>query len=398
MEIDNTPQTEPSSEPKETKKSEQSEKQKTAGRRNIRTLIALIVLVVIVITAAAVVIVQIIRNKNNGDGVPYVINAETVADIRAYSSGVAILTSNALHYVDQHGNLLNTNEHSYNAPVLVTSNKNALLFDRGGNVLRIEKNAVKFKELQFDSSVTCADITDNGTYVYVLNADAGHQSHLFAFSNKGKKLFEWSGADYVLDVSLSPNGKSAAVCLISVNNAESLSKVVFFNFSKNEPVFTVELPGENAYKTEFISQKKLCVFTEKNTYLLETSGDKDSLAAYSSNELKHTDMYKEGMGVSAANLYGNNNNVKIYVFNKGFKDTFEHTYTMPVNVVAAGENAVAFIFGNEIEIYNSKDVMIGHIKLSEVCLDSVISGNRIYLLTSNCIYNYSIYSMSGEDT
>ncbi len=356
-------------------------------------------LLILLIAAIALVLAHISKNNGKSESRPssvYTVNADSVESLSPYASGVVVLTANSLEYVDQYGNLMQKNDQPYTSPVVVTGGKDLILFDRGGRSLRIEKNGTKYLQLDLDAAVTCADITDNGTYAYVLNADSGYQSHLFAYSYKGKLLFEWSSADYIIDVSLSPSGKAAAVISTSVVNAETVFKVVYFNFSKSEPIVT-EFPDATVYNVEFTANKKLAVETTTGTYLLNAKGEVTELCAFTANELSHTAMCKNGMGAVAVDVYGNTNNELVRVFGRGMKHTFEHSYTEPVLDVKAAPGYVAVLHQNSIEIINEKDRVTGNIVLNGNCLRSVISGGRIYVLTANGLLSYSLHEMDGEE-
>lgn len=360
-------------------------------------LIGIAALVLIVIIAAAIAIAD--RADANGakrTHGAYSINSDAVLDMSAYTSGIAVLTANSLDYVDSFGNLMSANEHAYSNPVVVSSGKNLVLYDRGGNAMRIEKNASLYKTFSFESTVSCADITAKGTYVYVLNADSGYQSHLFAYSYNGKKLFEWSSAEYVTRVALSENGKYAAVSTISVNNADAISKVYLFQFNKNAFEYTVEFTGENVFDLNFVSNKKIAVLTDRGAYLINAKGEKNALCEYSSNELNHTDLMKNGLGIVSVNLYGNVNNAKVYLFGKGYKEVFEQEYRNAVAQVLANLSYGAVVMDKEIHIVNAKNVETGVIQLDEVCLDAVLSGGKLYVLTTGGISQYSLHETEGK--
>lgn len=401
MDIENT---EDKTETTETKEKEKKTEKKitlptASGKSALVKLIGLGVLVVILIAVIAVFIVNNARKSydvlSDADLI-YPRTADSVVDLAPFTSGAVLLTSNAIEYVDQYGNLINANEHKFANPVMITAGKNLLLFDRGGSGLKIEKDSVKYKEAQFDSAVSCADITSKGTYAYVLNADGGYQSHLYVYSYKGKKLFEWGGSEYVLDVALSPNGNHAAVSVLSVSNAESLCKVIYFNFNKNEPIFTVEYPGETVYDIEFVSSKNVAVLTQSGSYLLNSSGASSQLNHYAANELNHSALYKCGVGVTAINHYGNTNNALVYYLDKGCKKTYEDHYQSSILMVTASESHAAVVFADEIKVLGSGDSVTGTVKLPETCIHCVISGRRLYVLSASGLYSFSIHETSGE--
>ena len=403
MDIENTEERNEINVENTNKEKEKSEKRiSKPNSENKSVLIKLIGLGLLVVLLISVIAVVIVKNANRSDGtlsdadLIYPTSADSVVDLASFPSGVVLLTSNAIEYVDQYGNLINANEHKYANPVMVTAGKNLLLFDRGGSSLKIEKDSVKYKEAQFESAVSCADITSKGTYAYVLNADGGYQSHLFVYSYKGKLLFEWGGSEYVLDVTLSPNGKYAAISVLSVSNAESLSKVILFNFNKNEPVYNVEYPGETVYDIEFVSSRNVAVLTQSGSYLLTYAGDSTQLNHYAANELNHSALYKSGIGVTAINHYGNTNNALVYYLDKGCKKSFEIDFQNSILMITASESHAAIVFADEIKVIGSGGLQTGTVVLPETCIHCVISGRRLYVLSASGLFSFSLHETNGE--
>lgn len=360
-------------------------------------LIGIAALVVLVIIAAAIAVADHAESsgKNRTHGA-YTINSDSVLELGDYTSGVAVLTSNSVDYVDSFGNLMSANEHTYTNPVMITSGKNLVLYDRGGNLMKIEKNASLYKSFTFEAPISCADITSKGTYAYVLNADSGYQSHLFVYSYKGKKLFEWSSLEYVVRVAVADSGNFVAINTISVGNADTLSKVYLFQFNKETYDYMEEFIGETVFDIDFVSGKKIAVLTDRGAYLMNAKGERTALCEYSANELNHTDLKKGSLGIVSVNLYGNTNNTKVYLFDRNYKNVYEQTYQNAISDVIADLNYYAVIFGNEIRILNSKNVETGHILLDEVCMDAVISGGKLYVLSSGGIRQYGFHETVGD--
>lgn len=386
----------------ENEMTEVQNEQKGSRKRELKKipplmLIGIAALVLLVIIAAAIAIADRAdaSGKNRTHGA-YTINSESVLDLGAYTSGIAVLTTNSVDYVDSFGNLMSANEHAYTNPVMITSGKNMVLYDRGGNLMKIEKSAALYKSFTFDAPISCADITAKGTYAYVLNADSGYQSHLFVYSYKGKKLFEWSSAEYVVRVTVSDSGNYAAVSTVSVGNADTLSKVYLFQFNKNTYEYAEEFIGETVFDIDFVAGKKLAVLSDRGAYLMNAKGERTALCEYSANELNHTDLKKGSLGIVSVNLYGNTNNTKVYLFDKGYKHVSEQTYQNAISDVIADLSYYAVIFDKEIIILNSKNTETGRIQLDEICMDAVISGGRLYTLTSSGIRHFGLHETVGD--
>jgi|GEM_PF-3157471 len=230
-----------------------TEKKKNASGsgQGIKVLGIIVLLVILIGAAAAAISAYDKRNAENNltEASFFSIASEDVIDLAPYPGGAVVLTSSDIEYIDRYGELIASNDHTFSSPVMKVSGKDLIVYDRGGYGLKIERSSSKYRLLEFQSAVSCADICSNGAYAYVLNADGGYQSHLYVYSARGELKYEWGSSDYLLCLSLSQNGRYAAVGMISVDNADYVSRVLMFDYVKEEPVYDVEFTGKTVYDT-----------------------------------------------------------------------------------------------------------------------------------------------------
>jgi len=371
-----------------------TEKKKNASGsgQGIKVLGIIVLLVILIGAAAAAISAYDKRNAENNltEASFFSIASEDVIDLAPYPGGAVVLTSSDIEYIDRYGELIASNDHTFSSPVMKVSGKDLIVYDRGGYGLKIERSSSKYRLLEFQSAVSCADICSNGAYAYVLNADGGYQSHLYVYSARGELKYEWGSSDYLLCLSLSQNGRYAAVGMISVDNADYVSRVLMFDYVKEEPVYDVEFTGKTVYDIEFASSKKLAVLTDSGFYMLDADGARTTLDEYSVTELCHSDIFREGLAATAVNLYGSYGNVLARIYPKGLKNYYEHSFSKELTALYAGETNTAFVFGSEIEIYDRRDSLTGKIILQQPCLRCALTDNRIFVCVSGGIYSFNV--------
>ncbi|MBQ7638355.1 MAG: hypothetical protein IJS90_05615 [Clostridia bacterium] len=367
-------------------------KRQVPDRQGLKVFGAVALLVILIAAAAAAISAHDKKTAENAvtEAGFFAISSDSVKDIGPYPGGAVVLTANDIEYIDRYGELITSNDHTFSSPVMAVSGKDLIVYDRGGYSVKIERSSAKYKQLDFDSPVSCADICSNGTYAYVLNAHEGYQSHLYVYSAKGKLRFEWGSSDYLICLTLSENGKYAAAGLISVENASYSARVVLFDFSRNEPVYDVEFTDKTVYDVEFVSSKKLAVMTDSGFYLLGGNGDRQTLDEYSVTELCHSDMMRNGLSATAINRFGNSGNVLAKIYPKGLKTYYEHSFSNELTSVCAGATNCAFVFGSEIEVYDHRDTLTGKISLQQSCNRCALSDNRIYVCVPSGIYSFNV--------
>lgn len=380
---------------KEVKKKQEQKDKKPLGM-NIIALCVLFLILLMAVSAAVASIFDVslinLGNKNADGEMIYTIGSDKVNDMYEYSSGVVLLTDSTVEYLEADGKRIASNSHLYANPVMKVNKKTVLLYDKGGNTFRLERNSSVYNTYTVNSSISTATIGKKDNYAYVLSDDAGFQSHMYVYSYQGKKQFEWgSASDYCLAVALSDNGKSAAVSMISVVNGEYLSKVIWFDFKLNEPVFSMEFHDSTVYELTFSDNKTLVALTDNGIFAITKEGVSEKIAEYLPSELHHSFCCKSGMNVLAVSRLGNPRDSVVSVFDKKFKKLFELEFDAQMNVCSS-KDFFAVILDDTIKIYNKDCEITAEIILNEKCYNGVFSGRTLFVETVSGIYSFDTYT------
>lgn len=358
---------------------------------NIAALIRVIgiaVLIVAVIVAAAVAIDSGKGKTQTAKSVSsFNVGAAAVEALLPYPGGVAAVADSAVYYFDGNGNVMSVNEHNYSSPAAQINGKNLVLYDLGGKKMRVEKRGGIYSEIEPDGIITSAAVGKRGGYAYSLNSHGGFQSHLFVFSGRGKKVFEWgSSSDYISCISLSDNGKYCAVSLLSADNAQPVSRIKLFAVSGDDAMFSAELPSAVVYDMAFVSSRQLLVFSNDGVYSFDFTGNPTKLAEFSATEVKCYGGSASGIKAVSFAVFGNENNSKVIVFDQRGKLIFEKNLTGEVTAVACSENRVSVVLRDKIENYDIKGNLTGTVNLGQVCRKTAVSGKKSFFLTERGLY------------
>lgn len=358
---------------------------------NIAALIRVIgiaVLIVAVIVAAAVAIDSGKGKTQTAKSVfSFNVGAAAVEALLPYPGGVAAVADSAVYYFDGNGNVMSVNEHNYSSPAAQINGKNLVLYDLGGKKMRVEKRGGIYSEIEPDGIITSAAVGKRGGYAYSLNSHGGFQSHLFVFSGRGKKVFEWgSSSDYISCISLSDNGKYCAVSLLSADNAQPVSRIKLFAVSGDDAMFSAELPSAVVYDMAFVSSRQLLVFSNDGVYSFDFTGNPTKLAEFSATEVKCYGGSASGIKAVSFAVFGNENNSKVIAFDQRGKLIFEKNLTGEVTAVACSENRVSVVLRDKIENYDIKGNLTGTVNLGQVCRKTAVSGKKSFFLTERGLY------------
>ena len=192
-------------------------------------------------------------------------------------------------------------------------------------------------------------------------------------------------------MALSDSGNKLAVCVVGVQNAEYYSKVMIFTFNSGQPAYTVEFPGKTVIDLDFISGKRIAVYTDSGVYAIEADGEYSALQEYSSTEIAHSHVNPHGLSATAVIPYGNEQTPLITVFDANHKVLFSHQYSTLISGVICSDANVGVVMFDRVQILNRSGKVLGEIRPGETCERSVIVNNHLFIVTGTGIHRYNIH-------
>ncbi len=316
---------------------------------------------------------------------------DSIRNIDGFSSGVVMLTDTAVDYLDSDGRRIASNSHLYSQPVMLNNGSTVFVYDKGGSAYRIEKKTSVYNNYDVNGTILTATLGKKGNYAYVLNENSGYQSRLVVYSSRGNKLFEWgSKSDYCVSLALSDNGNSVAIALVGVENGVYLSKVHFFNFNSDEAKYTAVFEDCTVFDIEYLNNKEIIVWTDTGIIKIDKNGNTSMISEYQSSELRYSSAAAGGLKLLSLARHGNDNNSKLVVFNKKYKELYSAEFSAVVSGVVAAKKYFAVVFEDSVKIFDSKNNLISTCIIGERCVDIAISGSDIYVHTVSGVYVMNI--------
>ena len=383
-------------------------KQSGADVKRLFKVLGLSLLIVLLLLAAVHFIARytdwdIFGSKSKSDvqdGVIYKIDADTVRMMSPYGGGVALLTNSSVLYLDSSGREIESNKHIFATPEMRLNDKTVFLYDKGGTGCRLEKNASVYREFTAPGVITCGAVGKKDNYAFSLDNHEGYQSHIFVYSFKGDKQFEWgSASDYCFRMALSDSGNRLAVCVLGVENAEYYSKVMLFSFNSGQPNYTVDFSGKTVFDIDFVTGKKLAVYTDAGVYFIDSDGTMSARQEYSSSEIEHSCVNAHGLSCTAVIPYGNEQTPLITVFDASHKAIYSHQYNTLISGVVCSGSYVGVVMFDKVQILSRSNRIVGDIHLGETCERCVIVNNYLYVLTGTGLHRYHLrFDSEKEET
>lgn len=206
---------------------------------NVITMAVCIAVVVALVTAHLLLptgLVEWTRNRiaEFGAGtMPAEVSGVKALNMLRSGGRVNILTDTEMLVYNRSGKQVTTVQHGYSAPVMKVSDERTLIFDCGGNGVRVDTLTDNIFNEKLDQTVLCADISDRGAFAVVTTSDE-YTATMSYYNKRGVFVYRWNSSGQVItNVAVSPDGGSVAVFTVTSVSGKFVTTVNIFDSEGN---------------------------------------------------------------------------------------------------------------------------------------------------------------------
>ena len=233
-----------------------------------------------------------VLNSNSEESFPLDIKGMSVStgNFMRIGQDICYSSDTKTQLLNNYGRSIFSAQHAFITPVLTVSNHGALVYNLGGTGYQlIDKEGTVFSGEAKDDILTAA-YADNGIYALVTES-SGYLSKLYVYNEENEQIFAYSFADYyVTSVTLNSNGSKAVVAGVSALNGVEISALYVLEFTKDTPLYFLELENNIIYDVSYLSDKYACAVGRSAAYSLNTYSGDIATADYEGRELTAFDI------------------------------------------------------------------------------------------------------------
>lgn len=262
------------------------------------------------------------------------------------------LTDTTLYSYNLSGKQINSVQHGYMSPCIVTTNQRTLIYDRGNTGIRIDSLYTNYINKNFEEKIYTADLSESG-HLAVVSTKNNYTSQLQIFKNNYNDLMvSYSSADkHISSVKLSDNGKYAVFSTLSVENGTYCSTIKILNTSSKEIINEFEVKNMMITKLEASSS---CVFAQGSNKMITFDWNGKDLKEYDYSDMSYFIYNDNGTVTVAYHPSGDARTSEVAVFSKGGKELFKIKASGSLSGVCSSKNCIYTLVDNKIYQYNSK--------------------------------------------
>ncbi len=291
-----------------------------------------------------------------------------------------VLNNTYFEVYNKEAKLINAASHGMFEPQLKVSEARFLLFDRDRYTVKVYNYSSELFERTFEKNILCADIGRDGTFAVVTTSDT-HNNTVLVFNKKNELIYTWNSAEnYCIDVAVSNDGNSIAVCLVDASSGSFVSKVYILEYDSATPV----------WKAEFDTFVSTISSVNKDYFLL--SGVDSVFAVNWEGRYSEIDInggvrcYSvtfDGFSAFAFGREDNEHENSIVIIGEDGNKYSEFKFFAPISDIAVNNELVAVLSSDTVYVYNFDGTLKSTLKSDTKPLFVVLNSNNEVTVTDN---------------
>lgn len=318
-----------------------------------------------------------------GDGYPYDIDAKSVRDMKINNSNIYLMLSDKTTTLNSTAKEIMPQAHTYSNPAMKSKNSNFIIYDLDSNRFRIQQNTEIKHEGEASGRIMAAAIGKKSNYALGTYGDSV-QSVLTVYDKNNEAVFIWNfKSERITDISLSDNGKFAAVSTIDALNGEINSKLYVFDFKSEDYVSCFDYNGTTLVKVDYVRKTDIVAIGDnlRSCILGNTERQKDYV--YGSDQLSGYSVTDDGRSTLVLSRYGSAALSKLNVYSKKNEQEFSLNFEKEVKWADSDEKYTAVLFETEVITYNKKGEKLATQTFEGEPIRVAVDGKRTYVLTTS---------------
>lgn len=306
---------------------------------------------------------------------PVKISSRNVVLSQSSSSAVLLGDSTVTMYSES-GGVIFERLHGFSSPAMKTSDSRVLLFDRMGHGVRMENAAKTLFTFETEDSIYTGDISKSGAFAIVTEA-TGYTAQINVYDKNANKKYVWYSAHgRIAAVSLSDNGRFAAVMTVSSSNGDFSSELVLLDTKSTEPIARRQYDQSVPVSVDIKGDRAVAVMSDKMVSL-SLKGE-EITKDFSGASLIACDNSPSSGTAVVLNRYSDELNNRLLFVDKKLDEYFSSELTLSVESVAVGGNTVSIVSGQSIISFNNKGEQIGGITLGYEPSSLAAHGSKLW--------------------
>ena len=327
--------------------------------------------------------------SQSGSGFPLSFPSSNIVDIEAVDSSIYVLTNEMLYCISSSGKLKFSEVLNYSQPVIKTSGKYGIVFDRmSGKYLIVSKSRIIYSAKSLDSAqIITAQISGDGSYA-IASRSSEAACILTYYDKRGREKFSWACMkDHIVSIDIASNGRKLACAALSASEGEIETKVYLLDIYSDKTEWEHTVKGSAAVNICFVSSGRLGLLCNNANLILDPGKDEPVVLndKYTSTLLdSYTD--KSGYRVTLTAKFGSFSGCELKCFSPGGSVAYVYETESKVSDIFCSGKRAYLLTDSQIICINSFGNESKRVNLEAAGLGITVASGRIYYYSLNTLY------------
>lgn len=221
---------------------------------------------------------------------PISINKSSANILCTLDNNIISADDTNIYIYDENGKKTNSFVHNLTSPIVRVADKRILVFDNGGNELKVYNKSDEIYTKTIDENILYAEICKNG-YTAVITETEKYPSSLTVFDNNGDEIYRWSSGKRIIDISFNDSGNGCYITTFSSDDGLLQSVIYYVKFNSTEEKMKSEKLSTLVIDTYENSNGEIWAVGDDRFYKIDNDGKilleyeyTDELKSYSLNK------------------------------------------------------------------------------------------------------------------
>ncbi len=323
-----------------------------------------------------------------GGNYPADISRYNMSNMYPFDGNLLMLTDTDLVLYSKKGDKQFEKHHGYDSPTLKTAGQYALTYETFGAGVRLDTKSKTVFDKKAANKIISADVSRSGK-IALVTEDDGYNAVLRLYDSSFKQeSFKWySAKNNAVDVSISDNGRYAAVITMSAKNGKIVSHLVLLDFDKSKPIATIDYNNSMLFSVCFKTNSDIAVIGDNICSLVQiNSPDKHSDYKFEDSKLLSYSNDKSSENVLLAlNQHSDLSSTKIIMLSSGGKTVFEKEVSGEAVDLSLDSKTPAVLTNSKVYVLDSNGNEIRDYKSSNEYRRIVNFGTQCYIASNSSI-------------
>ncbi len=271
--------------------------------------------------------------------------------------GLVVSSGDTYSFVSGLGDASYSIQLGYSNPAICTSDKYALIYDRGAGGFCVANGFAEYLNGQLSSPILSASMNRNGAFTLVTN-ETGCRSAVTVYSARQKLLCKWLSTQYyVLHTSINPETSYFGAVCLGQEGLRAYTRLLYFRIGEEEAAWTAELGEKQVYSLTHDKSGGLVILCDDGVYRYDQQGTLTASRLFSLPVGRFSIQEEGELLISFDHTDRSSRNTEGLLLGEALEPIWQGSFAGLPRAVSCRSGCAAFLMSGQLELIQYGDAV-----------------------------------------